>query len=141
MQIYVQSFLNSATKLPISVSTTTTISQLKSAISTAEGVSTAIMELYSSGVLLTNSKTVGFYNIADGDFIQTSNNIANLSTKEEKQVAKLELAQIKRRANNDTSKPYYRHFNTYDVDLLADKYVGNSTAGSSTALVAHRPWK
>ena len=40
-----------------------------------------------------------------------------------------------------TSSVYYRSFNTYDINLLADKYTSNtSTVGTTSTLVSHRPW-
>lgn len=140
MQIHVQSFLNSATYIAVTVTSSTTISQLKTAIHDLTGVSTSIMELFSSGVLLLDAKNIGFYSITDGSYIASSNTISTLSTKEAKQLAKLELAQLRRKAGGDNTKPYYRTHNTYDIDLLADKYVGNTPAHVNSTLASHRPW-
>jgi len=40
-----------------------------------------------------------------------------------------------------TGSVYYRSFNTYNINLLADKYTSNtSTVGTTSTLVSHRPW-
>jgi len=58
-----------------------------------------------------------------------------------KQLAKLELARLRRQAAGDTSATFYRSNNIYDVDLLADKYTSNtSTVGTTSTLVVARPW-
>jgi len=58
-----------------------------------------------------------------------------------KQLAKLELAQLRRQAAGNTTTNYYRSRNIYDIDLLADKYTSNtSTVGTTSTLVIGRPW-
>ena len=140
MDIYVQSFLNSASTLTISVSTATTVNQLKSLVYTAEGVTTTIMAFYFNNSILANTGTIGLYGITTGTLVGSSNTIATLPTKEERQLAKLELAQLRRQAGGNTTTNYYRVFNVYDIDLLADKYVGNTATNVSNTLTEHRPW-
>jgi len=66
---------------------------------------------------------------------------AGLADKVSKQLAKLELAQLRRQAGGDTSSTFYRARNVYDIDLLADKYISNtSTIGTTSTLVIGRPW-
>lgn len=142
MDIYVQSFLNSATKLTISVSTTTTISQLKDLIFAAEGTTSTIMQLYINEIELVNTSTIYSNSITSGTYILSSNNIDNLTTKEDRQIAKLELAQLRRKAGGDTTANYYRSHNNYDRDLLPTKYVGNDSVDNANpgGLQTNRPW-
>lgn len=69
-----------------------------------------------------------------------ANNISTLPTKEERQLAKLELAQTKRQ---QTGTNGYRENRYYDVDLLPTKYVGNDVVNNPNVdgLQPHRPWK
>ncbi len=140
MDIQVQSFLNSATKLTVSVSSSTTVAQLKSLVYAAEGVTTTIMSFYFDSVELASTATMAVIGATTGTYIGSSNTIAALPTKEERQVAKLELAQLRRQAGGDTSATFYRSHNVYDVDLLADKYTNNTTVGTTSTLVQSRPW-
>lgn len=140
MDIQVQSFLNSATKLTISVTSSTTVAQLKTLVNAAEGVDTSIMAFYIGTTTLTTSSTLGVYGVTSATIIGSSNLIATLPTKEAKQVAKLELAQLRRQAGGNTATNYYRVYNVYDVDLLADKYIGNTATNVSNTLTEHRPW-
>lgn len=140
MDIQVQSFLNSATKLTISVTSATTVEQLKTLVYNAEGVTTTIMAFYFDNVELGSSSTLGSINVSTSTYIGSSNTISLLPTKEEKQIAKLNLAQLRRQAGGNTTTDYYRVFNVYDRDLLADKYVGNSTTNFNNTLTIHRPW-
>ena len=75
-----------------------------------------------------------------------ANGISTLSTKQARQVAKLDLAQAKRKGQtitegggtwstdgvDDDTKPYYKPNNTYDITTLPDTYNGNN--GGSTAV-------
>lgn len=145
MAILVQSFLNSATRLSTTATTSTTVAQLKTMVNSIEGVSTSIMEFYivnpstTSTVLV--SGTLGSYGITTATTVYSSNSISTSTSKVDRQLAKLELAQLRRQANGNTSTNYYRTYNVYDADLLADKYISNtSTVGTTSTLVVHRPW-
>jgi hypothetical protein len=143
MDIYVQSFLNSATKLTISVTTATTFNEIKNLVWAAEGTTSTIQEFYYENTLVDSSSTVGLYNLTTGSYIMSSNNISNadLWTKPERQQLKLELAQLRRQAGGNTNTNYYRVYNVYDLDLLADKYISNTTTVETTSTLAvHRPW-
>lgn len=147
MDILVQSFLNSATKLPISVTTATTVSQLKTLVNTSEGVNTAIMEFYiinsttTTATILLNSDTLGSYSITTSTIVYSSNTISTSTNKVDRQLAKLELSQLRKQAGGDSSATFYRSRNIYDIDLLADKYTSNtSTVGTTSTLVESRPW-
>jgi GLEYA domain len=71
-----------------------------------------------------------------------ANGISTLSTKEARQKAKLDLAQTKRQAGGDTTKPYYRINNTYDITALPTQYVGNTVYNNpnTNGLLQGRPW-
>lgn len=146
MPILVQSFLNSATKLSTTATTSTTVAQLKTLVNVLEGVSTSTMQFYivnpstTSTVLV--SGTLGSYGITTSTTIYSSNTISSTSTtKAARQIAKLGLAQLRKQAGGDTSSTFYRARNTYNIDLLADKYTSNtSTVGTTSTLVVGRPW-
>ena len=146
MTILVQSFLNSATKLATTATTATTVAQLKTLVYDIEGVSTSIMEFYikdnsSTTATALVSGTLGSYGITTATTIYSSNTISTATSKIDRQLAKLELAQLRRQAAGDTSATFYRSRNIYDVDLLADKYTSNtSTVGTTSTLVMARPW-
>lgn len=81
------------------------------------------------------------------------NGISTLSSKQARQVAKLTIAQAKRRgqivANTgaisgsaNSSQPFYRTLNTYDLTLLPTQYSGNVVVDNPNVggLVQGRPW-
>ena len=145
MTILVQSFLNSATKLATTATTATTVAQLKTLVNAIEGVSTAVMQFYVKNNVTTAtvlvSGTLGSYGITTATTIYSSNTISTATNKVDRQLAKLELAQLRRQAAGNTSATFYRSNNIYDVDLLADKYTTNtSTVGTTSTLVVARPW-
>jgi hypothetical protein len=82
-----------------------------------------------------------------------ANGISNLSTKQAKQVAKLNLAKAKRQGrtvavngtvtgNIDPTKNYYRARNNYDITQLPTQYSGNNIVNNPNVggLVTGRPW-
>lgn len=83
----------------------------------------------------------------------SANGIAHLTTRQQRQDAKLAIAEAKRQGKTvavdgtisgsvDDTKPYYRALNTLDKDLLPNPYNGNDIApddGAST-LTQGRPW-
>ena len=146
MTIQVQSFLNSATKLSTTATTATTVAQLKTLVNVLEGVNTSTMQFYvkdnATTATVLVSGTLESYSVTTATTIYSSNTISSTSTtKQERQVAKLELAQLRRQAGGDTSSTFYRNSNIYDIDLLADKYTSNtSTVGTTSTLVVGRPW-
>jgi hypothetical protein len=145
MPILVQSFLNSATRLSTTATTATTVAQLKTLVNVLEGVSTSVMEFYivnpSTTATVLVSGTLGSYGITTATTIYSSNTISTSTNKVDRQLAKLELAQLRRQASGNTTTNYYRNSNIYDIDLLADKYTSNtSTVGTTSTLVIGRPW-
>jgi hypothetical protein len=84
----------------------------------------------------------------------SANGISTLATKALKQAAKLTIAQAKRQGRTvatngtisgavDSSKNYYRYWNTYDINDLPTKYISNTITDNANVggLAAHRPWK
>lgn len=146
MDVYVQSFLNSATKNLFTVTTATTVLQLKNAIFTATGVTTTIMQLYNENyVEMANTGTLGLYSISTGTTIYSSNNISSTSTwtKQQRQLLKLDLAQLRRKAAGLTTSTYYRYRNTYNVTELPTTFVANTSTFNNPntgGLVVGRPW-
>jgi len=141
INITIQSLLNSSVYDLQTVDTAGTIGELKTAMETNFSYSADWFELAFNDEVLGTAGTIGSYGIVNGSVLRIQNNIANLATKQARQLAKLELAQLRRQAGGDTTAPFYRTYNIYDIDLLADKYTSNtSTVGTTSTLVAHRPW-
>ena len=145
MAILVQSFLNSATRLSTTATTATTVAQLKTLVNAIEGANTSTMQFYivnpSTTATVLVSGTLGSYGITTSTTIYSSNTISTATNKVDRQLAKLALAQLRRQAGGNTSTNYYRTYNVYDIDLLADKYTSNtSTVGTTSTLAVHRPW-
>lgn len=82
-----------------------------------------------------------------------ANGISTLATKELKQLAKLDLAKVKREGRIvavdgtvtgpiDSTKPYYRERNVYDITLLPTQYSDNEVVDNPNTggLVQGRPW-
>jgi hypothetical protein len=66
---------------------------------------------------------------------------AGQADKATRQLAKLELAQLRRQAGRITTATFYRIRNVYNIDLLADKYTSpTSTIGTTSTLSIGRPW-
>jgi hypothetical protein len=146
MTILVQSFLNSATKLTTAATPSTTVDQLKTIVNGLEGVNTSIMQFYIINTVTTTatvlvSGTLGSYGVSTTATIYSSNTISTSTSKVTRQTAKLDLAELRRKAGGNTTTNYYRSYNVYDINLLADKYTSNTTTVHTTStLAAHRPW-
>jgi hypothetical protein len=62
-------------------------------------------------------------------------------SKQERQLRKLYIAQAKKQAFGDTTKPYYRVNNTFDITLLPDTYATAADDNANTGgLLDGRPW-
>jgi hypothetical protein len=81
------------------------------------------------------------------------NGISTLATKALRQVAKLNIAQAKKQGKTvardgtisgavDSTKPYYRTRNTYDITQLPTQYTGNAVSNNANTggLNRGRPW-
>ncbi len=111
-----------------------TVGTLKSDIETAKGFDVDWFDLFYNGTLLDTTKTLAFYSIPTGAVIYTGNKIANLSTKQAKQEAKLALAAIKRQLDG-------RRY-TLDSTELPTLYSGNDVVDNANVggLQLGRPW-
>jgi hypothetical protein len=71
-----------------------------------------------------------------------ANGISTLSTKQARQVAKLDAAQTKRQAGGNTNALAYRSLNSYNIDNLPTKFSGNIIVDNpnSSGLIQGRPW-
>lgn len=131
----VQSFLNAADTISISIADTSTVAQLKTAINSQEAVPTAQMKLFFNNSLLSNASTLLSLGITNSSYIKTATTIARLATREQRQRAKLDLAALDRAASGNPRS-------TYDINELPNPYNGNSVDpddGAST-LTTGRPW-
>lgn len=142
ISITVQSILNAATFDSYSVSDGTTVGAFKSTIATAVGIDTTWFTLSLRGVTLTDSATLAACGVIDGDRLYTGNQIDHLTTREDRQVAKLTIAELRRRAGGNVSEPFYRSLNTYNVELLPMKWSGNTLVDNPNpgGLIQGRPW-
>ncbi len=135
MYLLVQSYLQSAKTVNLTVNSSDTISSVKVQMFTAEGFSPAYMEMYYNGTLLANANTLSSYGITSNNlYIKTSNNIATLATREARQKAKLDLAALQR---TEWGRP-----DTYDITELPTQYSGNTVVDNPNAggLIVGRPW-
>jgi hypothetical protein len=80
-----------------------------------------------------------------------ANGISNLSTKQLRQEAKLDIAEKKRQGYTlnpdgsvstgpDVAAPFYRVNNAYDRTLLPTQYFANVLFDNNTPLIQARPW-
>ena len=134
--IIVQSFLNTATNVNIAIALSSTVSTVKEAMYSAEGVDPAIMSLYFDGTLMANANTLSSYGVTSLSYIRTHNTIARTGTKEDRQNAKLALAALDRAANGRRS--------ILDITELPNPYHGNDVTPDDNpntgGLVQGRPW-
>ena len=81
----------------------------------------------------------------------SANGIAHRATKQLKQEGRLTIAEAKRQGKTvaangtvtgsyDSSKPYFRHYNQLDINLLPTKYSNNTVVDNAAALQLGRPW-
>ena len=81
----------------------------------------------------------------------SANGIAELSTKQARQQAKLAIAEAKRQGKTvaadgtisgsyDSTKPYFRKLNQLDINLLPTQYSGNNVVDNPAPLQDGRPW-
>jgi hypothetical protein len=106
-------------------------------------VNTAWFDLFLNDQLLATGNTLASYGIVNGSVLRSGNKIANLTTREDRQVAKLALAELRRKAGGNVSATYYRPLNTANVDLLPTKWSGNTLVDNPNPGGAQqgRPWE
>lgn len=133
--ISVQSLLNSAQYDSYTVSDGITVGTLKNNIATATGVDTTWFVLAFDGVQLVNGNTLASYNIINGSQLQIGNVIGLLTTLQDRQLAKLDLAALDRTAAGNP-------WDVYDITELPSQYIGNVSTPNPhpTGLIEGRPW-
>jgi len=135
-----------AKKGSVTVAMTVTIDQLISAIATDEGLATeyytvSAMNDFSKSSLTygDSSTTLTQLGLVDGGTVLCTTN--QYGSKQERQLEKLYIAQAKRQAFGDITKPYYRVNNTFDITLLPDTYAtAADDNANSGGLLNGRPW-
>ena len=135
IDITVQSLLNTAVYDAYTVSDGITVSTLKSTIQTATNVDPAWYVLYYNQEVLNNANTLASYGITTGSQLRSANRIADLTTRQDRQEAKLALAGLDRTASGESRT-------TLDITELPSVYVGNVSTPQShpTGLIEGRPW-
>ena len=135
-----------AKKGSVTVAMTVTIDQLITAIATDEGLATEYYTVSSMNDFSKSSLTFGDSSttltqlgLVDGGTVLCTTN--QYGSKQERQLEKLYIAQAKRQAFGDITKPYYRVNNTLDITLLPDTYAtaADDNANSGGTLNG-RPW-
>ena len=125
---------------------TATVDTLITAIATDEGLATeyytvSAMNDFSKSSLTygDSSTTLTQLGLVDGGTVLCTTN--QYGSKQERQLEKLYIAQAKRQAFGDITKPYYRVNNTFDITLLPDTYATDADDNPNIGgLVIGRPW-
>lgn len=134
--VTVQSLLNTALYDSYVVATTDTIGTLKANIESNTNVNVAWYTLYSGPTALSNtSATFEDYSITANSTLTSANKIARLTTLEDRQRAKLALAELDR---INRSNPRF----TLNIAELPTQYSGNTVVDNPNpgGLVVGRPW-
>jgi len=126
-----------------------TMAQLRTAIISDEGLDSAYygrVSNHKNGLVKDSTDDSGTTLLAAGieagDIITVASD-RNQATKQKSQEMMLDIAQLKKQAGGDTTKPYYRSLNTYDVTILPTRYVNDTVTdntGDGGDLTASRPW-
>ena len=134
---------------PLTIDDGQTFAQLRTAIISDETLASA----YYGRVSITKNGT--FYDSTDNasttlataglgdDDVVTVASARPQATKQVQQEMMLDIAELKRAAGGDTTKPYYRARNSYDVTTLPTRYVNDTVTdntGDGGTLAAGRPW-
>ena len=125
---------------------TATVDTLITAIATDEGLATeyytvSTMNDFSKSSLTygDSSTTLTQLGLVDGGTVLCTTN--QYGSKQERQLEKLYIAQAKRQAFGDITKPYYRVNNTLDITLLPDTYAtAADDNANSGGILNGRPW-
>ena len=125
-----------------------TMAQLRSAIISDETLASAYygrVSIHKNGLVKDSTDDSGTTllnaGIVAGDIITVATERAQAS-RQLSQEMQLDIAQLKRKAGGDTSKPYYRSLNDYDKTELPTQYEGDSLLDNpnSEGLLLGRPW-
>ena len=126
-----------------------TMAQLRTAIIADETLNSAYygrVSIHKNGLVKDSTDDSGTTllsaGIVAGDIITVASD-RNQASKQLSQEMMLDIAQLKKQAGGDTTKPYYRSLNTYDVTILPTRYVNDTVTdntGDGGDLTASRPW-
>jgi len=132
--ITVQSLINTAVYDSFTIDNGQTIAQLKTAIQSAKSVDPAWFDVVKNESILTESSTLASLGIVTGTVLRTHNKISRLTTREDRQDAKLALAALDRSASSRPS--------TLDITQLPTQYSGDTVVDNpnSGGLLLGRPW-
>lgn len=132
--ITIQRLTNTAVYDSYTIDNGQTVNQLKTAIALARGYEVSWFNLVLTNTVLTGSDTLAASGMITGDVLRAANIISRLATREDRQVAKLDLASIDRAESSDPS--------TYDITQLPAQYSGDTIVDNpnSGGLVVGRPW-
>lgn len=132
--ITVQSLINTAIYDSYTISDSSTVDQLKTVINSARGFDSAWYDIVFNENLLSGSDTLASLSIITGSILRTHNKIPRMSTRELRQIAKLNLAVLDR---VESGRP-----STYDITKLPTYYDGDDVVDNSNTggLIEGRPW-
>ena len=125
---------------------TATVDTLITAIATDEGLPadyyhwSLLRDPSKNSITFGDSSTkLSAMGVVDGDTVLCTPQ--QNESKQERQLRKLYIAQAKKQAFGDTTKPYYRVNNTFDITLLPDTYATDADDNPNTGgLLQGRPW-
>ena len=92
--ITVQSLLNTTVYDSITIDNGQTVDQLKTALQSSNSVDPAWYDVVQNETVLSGSSTLTSLGIVSGSVLRTHNKIASLATREDRQIAKLDLASL-----------------------------------------------
>ena len=132
--ISVQSLLNTAVYDSITIDNGQTINQLKTALQGSNSVDPAWYDVVQNEEILSGTATLVSLGIVTGTQLRTHNKISRLTTREDRQIAKLDLASLDRAASGLPS--------TYDLTELPTYYSGDTVVDNPNpgGLIEGRPW-
>jgi hypothetical protein len=133
--ITVQSLLNTGQFDEYTIDDGDTVADLKDAVDAATGVNSGWYNVNFNEEVLDDAETLASYDIIDGSVLGTGNVISKLTTLQDRQLAKLDLAALDRTASGN---PY----NVYDITQLPSQYIGNVSTPNPNpdGLLEGRPW-
>ena len=133
--ISVQSLLNAAQYDEYTIDDGQTVAALKLVIQIATGTDQSWYVLAFDNEVLEDANTLASYGIITGSQLRSGNVISDLTTLQDRQLAKLDLAALDRTA---AGNPY----DVYDITELPSQYIGNVSTPNPhpDGLIEGRPW-
>ena len=133
----IQSLINTAVYDSYVVSTSDTVATVKGNIESNTSVNVNWYTLYTTITTLSNTAaTLADYGITSNVTLLSANKIGRLSTLEDRQKAKLDLAALDRTADGNPR-------DVYDITQLPTQYSGNTVVDNPNlgGLLEGRPWR